>query len=321
MSPPIMSGTEAVSSQLITQGSELRASGLGSCCPPLRNDDIDEGDNSCGVDMAAVLCSPREILRGDLVTPTSSADYQKEAQIEHVALPVKIYFRYCWAFTGPLCLDTTSPMLCRQLMGQAHIETCELHSYLDNQPLKSFWLRRDGSLVSVSSFAQDVAFRRLRHAAVLDQVVHGTQESYISMCLDRCKADAHLARLCAQAVQQAEDMGYSFYNLYANHPLRPPPEIRISQSYTSSLVLMSEMFIESTVIHSGEALLTELRPLYQSYFHYMQTRCDEYLSMKIRLLDAKRLVNSDSLELRYALSLRHRLLTRVLTTMAILAGS
>ena len=317
-----MSGTEAVSSQLITQASELNDSGLGICTPPLIDDDDDEEeDKTCGVDMATVLCSPGEIIMSDLVTPASSADCQREAQIERVALPVKIYFRYCWAFTGPLCLDTTSPLLCRRLMGDADIDTCELHSYLSSQPVKCFWQRRDGSLVSVSSFAQDVTFRKLRHAVVVDQVVHGTPESYKSMCLERCKADAHLARLCAQALQHAGDVGQPFHNLYANHPLRPPPEMRVLQPYTASLVLMREMLIECPIIHSGKALLTELRPLYQSYFHYIKTTCDEYLSKKVRLLDAKQLVKSDSLELKYALLLQRRLSTRVLTTMAMLAGS
>ena len=271
--------------------------------------------------MAVALCSPEELLRGDLVTPASSADCQREAQIERVALPVKIYFRYCWAFTGPLCRDATSPMLCRRLMGDADIDTCELYSYLANQPMKGFWQRSDGSLVSVSSFAQDVAFRRLRNAAVVDQLVHGTPASYRNMCLDRCRADAHLAVLCAQAVQQAGDAGQHFHNMYANHPLRAAPETRVLRPCTASRVLMPETLIGCTAIGSGQALLGELRPLYQSYFHYIHTRRDEYLSTKVGLLEATRLVTSDSLELGYATSLRERLLTRVLTTMAMLAGS
>lgn len=247
-------------------------------------------------------------------------------------LPLKIYFRYCWMFSGtPFYCDSErqktfggeTVYINRMFMADGIPELCSPICY-EKSPgnqlgaMKSFWLTTDGRLVCVSRFSEDIKFRYLRERNLRSAL--SLWITHPELCRETVRASevAHetLLKLCASATWLSQGR---FYNLYARYPLpiNNKTDYVLENTISQECSYVDEKEIDKKEITNPQELLEELEPLYVAYFTFLTNEnTSNRLKDLVSILGAQCLVQQDRSELLFSLSLSRSLFTRILIRLA-----
>lgn len=252
-----------------------------------------------------------------------------KASVSQFVLPKKLYFRYCWLFSGIPAPDHYAPAGgVDPLIGRDQVE--RNRSLMTDLPgdqssghaggaITAFWLTSDGRLVYVTNVAEDMKFRTIRaRNRGLALALWTTNRELCGDTMSACaSAYSNLIQLCADA---SVCSGGRFYNLYATYPLPVQDggidtRIRYGAEFT-------ERNVHAFDVHNGGQLANHLNAMYEKYFAFVfdETTSAE-LSGRVDRLDARWLVDHDRDEVEFSARVTRNWWTRLCVRAAMLASA
>lgn len=276
-----------------------------------------------------MLCSSEDIIGSSSCLAEDELRWPSRATVADYVLPTKIHFRYCWLFSGAPLNNTLDTHACsnteqelvrvnRVLMTGDDYHLCSRISQADlvyPDTMKAFWLTTDARLVCVERMSEDIKFRSVRERnrrVALSQWTNNPE-----MCGQTLRearvAHSNLVRICGQAATFSRG---KFYNLYARYPL--PTDCKQTTDF-ETIEWIEEREIFCTEIINGKELVTELRPLYATYFSFItNTSTSNALRDRVSLLGAQWMIEEERSELMFTLTVKHSWLKRAAVKLALL---
>lgn len=285
----------------------------------------DGSDNYFVHDDGAELCPARLLANSPALCHTEKElRCPTKASLMQFVLPNKIYFRYCWLFSGTptdngyIFTNGGDALTDRDLVERNRLMmTSELPNDVDlerrcdrrHEALRAFWLTSEGDLVYVTSSSEDMKFRsiRARNRSVALSLWTSNPELCGQTMRESASAYSNLIRICERASVSSNGR---FYNLYANYPL--PVQGEPDELAGCELHVCEERDVCGIEIRDGDQLLVYLSPIYEKYFDFITDQNNAVdLRDRVESLGARWLVEHDRNETLFTLRVKHNWFTRM----------
>lgn len=257
--------------------------------------------------------------------------YPSWITVRECVLPTKIYFRYCWLFSG-VCERNTRQRVAadESLTDQEDAVRFSRHlmsdtpviGYAESYAINAFWLLTDGRVILVNDASEDYKLRNIRAQNLRRARNLWREDSNSCSNIIRAAGSAYdkFLRLCGEAAYSSGGNA-CFYNTYATYPLATTDHHgeQTDLCEITAADELNERDVRCREINTAHALLTLLDPLYQAYFDLtLRGGGAAILKETVRRLGAEWLVEQERTELRIASEITHSWFIRFLVRLTML---